>query len=158
MTKEVFELIEELQLKPLANEGGFFRSTYVGPLQNGRPCGTAIYFLATQTDYSKWHKLDCDETYHFYDGSPLQLWTYNNEGIQMHELGANHLYQFTVPAGTWQASCPNGSETYSLVGTSCVPGYQIEGFEMPSVEMVSSWAEKDPINAQIIAQLAGLDK
>jgi len=112
------EVIKLLDLKPLPQEGGFFRETwrssesiparglpdrYAGP----RSFGTAIYYLLTPGVFSALHRLPGDEVFHFYLGDPVSM-------LQLHPGGRSEevtlgpditngqQVQVIVPAGTWQ--------------------------------------------------------
>lgn len=151
-------VIDRLGLEPLPHEGGFFKKVYTSaPINNQRAAGTSIYYLVTQQNFSKWHALDCDEIYHFYQGAPLVLWLYDKNGLSSVELGKDLNFQYTVPAGTWQASLPHPSGEYSLVGTNCFPGYQQEGFSMPDSSQIAAWLAAHPNEKNIIKKMAGHD-
>lgn len=132
-------LIGSLGLRPHP-EGGHFREVHrsaaaVDPLdgRSRRPAGTAIYFLLRRGEVSRWHRVRSDETWHFYEGSPLELWTMAHEGAEprRHLLGAlgdGSEPVCTVPAGEWQAARPLGA--YALVGCTVAPGFDFEDFEM----------------------------
>lgn len=73
----VEQLTEKLGLKAHP-EGGFYIETYKADMQvkapyGERSAGTAIYFLVTQDSVSRLHKIDADETWHFYMGGPLNI-------------------------------------------------------------------------------------
>jgi uncharacterized protein len=71
---EASALIARLGLQPLPHEGGYFARTWTSrdTLANGRPIGTAIYFLLTPGAFSALHKLDADELWHFHAGDPVE--------------------------------------------------------------------------------------
>ena len=68
------ELISTLQLQAHP-EGGYYRRLYESSAQldGGRLCGTAIIFLLPAGAVSRWHRVDADELWHFYEGAPLEL-------------------------------------------------------------------------------------
>lgn len=62
-------------------EGGHYgelhrSSTLVHPLdgRGPRPAITTIYYLLRSGEVSRWHRVQSDEVWHFYEGAPLQLW------------------------------------------------------------------------------------
>lgn len=67
-------LIRELQLEPHP-EGGFYRRVFESAcsLPGGRAASSSIFFLLPQGGVSRWHRVDADETWHFYEGEPLEL-------------------------------------------------------------------------------------
>src|SRR5215470_4446220 len=78
------ELIACLDLEPHPKEGGYFREMYrcsewfaAGSLParygDARSVSTAIYYLLTPTTFSALHRLQSDEVFHFYLGSPVRM-------------------------------------------------------------------------------------
>ena len=125
------QLIESLQLQPHP-EGGWYRQVYksedrVTRNHDGadRSALTTIYFLLAEGTYSKWHRVDSDEVWHFYEGDPLELST-KSESIV---LDADHRVH-VIPARAWQSARPLGA--YTLVGCTVGPGFEFEDFEMES--------------------------
>src|SRR5215510_13188986 len=80
MHKRARDLINELGLQPHP-EGGYFREIFrsgqkVQPLdeRSERSALTTIYFLLIKGQYGRWHRVASDETWHFYEGDPLELY------------------------------------------------------------------------------------
>ena len=142
------EIIKQLQLEPLPEEGGFFRRTYQSTekipsgilprhYQQELAVGTAIYALFTPTDFSALHRLDSDEIYHFYAGDPLEMLLLNPDGtgeqfILGTDFQAGMQPQKVVEKGVWQGSrsIPGGQHGFSLIGTTMTPGFEWQGFEL----------------------------
>jgi predicted cupin superfamily sugar epimerase len=130
------EIIDLLGLVPHP-EGGWYRETWHSPEAaddaSGRALGTAIYFLLVAGERSHWHRVDAAETWHFYDGSPLELWI-SPDGVheELHLVGldlmAGERPQVVVPPGAWQSATSRGD--YTLVGCTVVPGFSFDGFEL----------------------------
>ncbi|KAA3661557.1 MAG: cupin domain-containing protein [Chloroflexi bacterium] len=151
----VEEIIKQLNLKPLPEEGGFFRRTYEssekipgGTLPRQYPqdlfAGTAIYALFTPTEFSAMHRLDTDEIYHFYYGDPLEvLLLHPNGSGETFTLGndfqAGMVPQKVVKKNVWQGSRsqPGGQHGFSLIGTTMAPGFEWEGFELGNSKLLS---------------------
>ncbi len=96
-----------------------------------RPSLTTIYFLLTGAAVSRWHQVQSDEVWHFYEGAPLDLWMASPDWGQVgrHRLGSLDGAQrpaWTVPAGWWQAARSTGA--YSLVGCTVGPGFDFRDF------------------------------
>ena len=131
------DIIRLLDLNPHP-EGGFFRETFRDPIQDrqGRAASTAIYFLLVAGQYSRWHRVDAAEVWHFYAGAPLELRvSQNGHKPSIHRLGA-HLFtgdrpQIVVPANHWQSALSLGD--WSLVGCTVAPGFEFSGFEIAPV-------------------------
>ncbi|MEL6773187.1 MAG: cupin domain-containing protein [Pseudomonadota bacterium] len=132
-TPSARDLIAALGLKPHP-EGGWYTETWRSTAADGgRSPGTAIYFLLDAGEFSHWHRVDADETWHWYAGGPLSLsLSPNGHDAEAHVLGpeilAGQRPQITVPAGWWQAATSLGA--YTLVGCTVAPGFEFEGFEL----------------------------
>lgn len=142
------QVIEMLDLKPLPDEGGYFRETYKSTnviasdclpkvYSNDRACSTCIFYLVTPESFSALHRLPTDEIWHFYLGDPLeQLQLYPDGNGRMIILGQDIANgenpQVVVPAGTWQGTRLKHGGSFALVGTTLSPGFEPEDFELAS--------------------------
>lgn len=138
-------LIAALELKPHPREGGFFRETYRSadlfaaeqlPTRYGNPrhASTAIYYLLTPETFSALHRLQTDEVFHFYAGSPVRMLQLKPDGSgQELILGSNVMQgeqpQVVVPAGVWQGSCLAGKGEFALLGWTVAPGFEYADYE-----------------------------
>lgn len=126
------DLIDTLNLQPHP-EGGWYTETW-RPDGEGRPVGTAIYYLLTAGQRSHWHRVDADEIWHFYAGDPLLLSVCatdtgpGTEHILGPDIASGARPQIRVPAHHWQAARPTGA--FTLVGCTVSPGFDFAGFEM----------------------------
>ncbi|MGV6810104.1 MAG: cupin domain-containing protein [bacterium] len=141
-------LIEQYQLQAHP-EGGYFREVYRATqtvqstrVNATRQAATHIYFLLTAGQFSRFHRVQHDELWHFYAGAPLRLLTYHQQDQAIHEryLGqqpdpkAHETtdrqppcdYMVLVPAGDFQAAESTGA--YSLVGCTVAPGFDFADF------------------------------
>jgi predicted cupin superfamily sugar epimerase len=132
------ELIRKLDLQPHP-EGGYFREIFrsadtVQPLdqRSARSALTAIYFLLVKGQHSRWHRVACDEAWHFYEGDPLEVyWIDSQDAVHQEVLGrgsSNTQPMCVVPARCWQAARPRGE--YSFAGCTVAPGFDFRDFEM----------------------------
>jgi predicted cupin superfamily sugar epimerase len=144
MTAE--EVIRKLRLKPLPDEGGYYRQTYksdIGLPANifgvhsdlMRHVSTAIYFLETPDGFSALHRIKSDEIYHFYAGDPVEMIQIDNSGtLSRFLLGSdilnNQSPQVVVAKGIWQASKLKAGGRWALMGTTVAPGFEFEDFEL----------------------------
>ncbi|HAA15199.1 MAG TPA: hypothetical protein DCE41_27285 [Cytophagales bacterium] len=146
------ELKQRLSLQPHP-EGGYYAETYRSSerisqlaldtrFSGDRNCSTAIYFLVPAGTFSAFHRIQADEGWHFYYGSPLRVhmleegkgYSYQDIGT---DFGEHQLPQFVVPHGTWFASEPLAKEGFSLVGCTVAPGFDFDDFEMGKAEDLS---------------------
>ncbi len=135
------DLIARLNLQPLPHEGGFFARTWTSreTLPDGRPLGTAIYFLLTPDGFSALHRLDADELWHFHSGDPVEHLQLSPSGsASISRLGPNpasgEIPQLTVPAGSWQGArlAQNPRLGWALLTCTMSPGWTDSGFELGS--------------------------
>ncbi len=138
------ELVDRFQLLPHP-EGGYYRETYRsggifnelssdGVFPNGRNYCTLIYFMLTSESFSAFHRIKSDEIWHFYYGSPVEIFFFENGKLQTFTLGSDinngQEFQCVVPAGSWFAARVKDEDAFSLVGCSVSPGFSFEDFEL----------------------------
>lgn len=135
-----------------------FRRTWQSRQElNGRPMGTAIYFLLTANSYSHLHRLPADEVYHFYLGDPVELHLIDPCG-QVHrivlgtDLANGQVPQAVAPAGWWQGSRVVPGGQYALLGTTMSPGYADEDYEHAGADALKT---QYPNAAEVIDLLTG---
>ncbi|MDV7141540.1 cupin domain-containing protein [Tropicimonas sp. TH_r6] len=115
-------------------EGGWYRQTWIEEPTEGRPAGTAIYYLLERGQVSHWHQVDATEIWHFYAGDPLILSLSESEDgpAKEHLLGPNlaasQSPQVIVPKNHWQSARPSGN--WALVGCTVLPGFSFDGFTL----------------------------
>jgi uncharacterized protein len=111
------DLIKNYQLLPHP-EGGYFKETYRSaeviqeeclPLryQGERLFSTAIYYLLGAGDFSAFHRIKSDETWHFYAGSALNIYVLHpGGGFELVTMGSmldfGQVFQATIKAGHWK--------------------------------------------------------
>lgn len=138
MSDVVAGLIERLGLRPHP-EGGHYVEVYRSTrsvVRDGdeRTSLTTIYFLLAAGERSRWHVVDADEAWHFYEGDPIELLSFDPGSRRLTGvvLGSrNHARAravHVVPAGHWQAARPLGA--YGLVGCTVAPGFEFSDFAL----------------------------
>ncbi len=124
------DIINTLDMQPHP-EGGWYKETWRNTAEP-RALGTAIYFLLEAHQHSHWHKVDADEMWHWYAGSPMSLHQNNGAVTSVEILGPDLLQgqrpQLLVTKDNWQKSVP--VDGWVLVGCTVVPGFMFEGFEL----------------------------
>jgi uncharacterized protein len=129
------KIIADLGLIPHP-EGGWYAETYRSTLTvhaRGTPRSalTNVYFLLDGTMFSAYHRLDADETWHFYLGNDLRVSIIGPDGVlEEHLLGPDGPWQTTVVAGSFFAASLANQTGYALVGCSVAPGFEFAGFEL----------------------------
>lgn len=139
-------IIELLQLKPLAVEGGYFRQTYLAQeivpphglherYPHAKPFASVIYYLLYGDHFSALHRLRTDEVYHFYLGDAVELLLLYPNGASATvtlgtDLEAGQRLQQVVPQGVWQGSRIKRGGTFALMGTTMAPAFDPSDFEL----------------------------
>ena len=128
-------------------EGGSFARAYTGPDNNS----SAIYYLLNGKEFSAFHRLDRDELWHFYDGSPLLIHMIKTDGeYSWIRLGTN-FEEDEAPMGIVPAGCYFGAEvidksSFTLVGCTLAPAFDFTGFVMPGrAELLALFPQHEPI-------------
>ncbi len=144
------EYVEALELLPHP-EGGWYREVYRsvdrhpfgdGGFPSGRNYCTAIYFMISQGNFSAFHRIKSDETWHFYAGDALEVIEIDEVGnlkktLVGNDITSGNVFQYTVPAGVWFASRVSEGGGFSLVGCTVAPGFDFRDFEMAKREKLS---------------------
>ena len=147
MNNKLNTIIEQFKLEPHP-EGGFFKETYrsngkipsnaLDPdIEGERNYCTGIYFLISSSDFSAFHKINQDEMWHFYEGSPVKIHMLSPNGDYSFAMVGNQydkgqVPQFTVPAKYWFAAEVMESDSFSSVGCTVSPGFDFKDFVLPS--------------------------
>ncbi|WP_339869831.1 cupin domain-containing protein [uncultured Algoriphagus sp.] len=148
-------LVDALSLIPHP-EGGFYAETYRSgetiPTETGqRNLTTAIYFLLTSENVSKFHRIKSDELWFFHEGSNLTIHALTEKGHQQFSLGIpsskNSIApQHLVRANTIFGSSVDSPESYALVSCVVSPGFDFMDFELYEAEdLLEKYPDASPI-------------
>ena len=154
-------IIEKLKLLPHP-EGGYFKEIYRSNeiiknsglperFEGDRNFGTSIYYLLEKEQFSTFHKLKSDETWHFYYGASLLLHIIDENGnykkiILRNDLTNNEVFQYTVLRNCWFAAEVSDKKSFSLIGATVAPGFNFSDFEMGKrEELISQFPEHKEI-------------
>ena len=138
--------IDKLQLKPHP-EGGYYKEVHrsddiisfncLSIRYNGDRCAmTSIYYLLEKANKSHFHKVNSDETWHYYEGnSSIELLIILPSGkIQRVKIGRQiekgECFQFTVPKNCWFAAHLIDKTGFALVGCTVAPGFEFSDFHL----------------------------
>lgn len=164
------KLIEILDLRPLPQEGGYYRETYRAPLVvagdalpdsyvGDRDASTAIYYLITAEENSALHVLPTDEVFHFYAGDAVMMLQLHPDGrSESHMLGsfltAGERPQVVVPGGVWQGCRLTEGGSYALLGCTVAPGFDYRDFRLATPSNIDYLVTRYPTQADEIRRLA----
>lgn len=137
-------LVKRLDLQPHP-EGGYFKEVYRSNelikaeglperYSSERCFGTSIYYMLEGEQFSAFHKLQSDETWHFYLGSPIVLHLISSEGnyskiVLGQNITEDENLQYTILKETWFAAEEKVKSSFSLVGCTVAPGFDFADFE-----------------------------
>jgi predicted cupin superfamily sugar epimerase len=132
--------IDKLNLQPHP-EGGYYKEVYrseeniEGTLLPGNRKGvrfvcTAIYFLLEGNDFSAFHRIKSDEIWHFYDGTPLMIYSIDKKGKLKEYLLSNDSPMQIIPKEEWFSAELIDKSSFALVGCTVAPGFDFVDFEM----------------------------
>ena len=127
-------------------EGGWYREVYRSdeilpagslPERYNEPhsINTSIYFLLESGDFSAFHRIRSDETWHFYLGSPVIIYIIFPDGKYREVVMGNNLIdnqelQYTILRGCWFAAKVQDEDSFALVGCTVSPGFEFSDFEL----------------------------
>jgi uncharacterized protein len=128
-----------LKLEPHAT-CGFVRVTFMSekriapggmppPFAEGRPTGSALYFMVTPDSPVRLHRIHNDQLYHYYLGDPIDVLMLHADGTTKRavvgpDLRAGQCLQLLIPGNTFH--------TARIVGGRC--WFLGAGIEWPGVE------------------------
>jgi uncharacterized protein len=158
-------IINSLELLPHP-EGGWYREVYrsddviqVDALPDrykSQHCfSTSIYFLLESHNFSAFHRISSDETWHFYLGSPVVIYIISSEGdLAQVTMGINlqegQYLQYTIPRNYWFAAKVQDNNSFTLVGCTVAPGFEFVDFELASGKQL---IDLYPVHTDLISGL-----
>jgi predicted cupin superfamily sugar epimerase len=131
------EIRSLLNLEPNAT-CGFVRVTFLStqsigfgglpaPFADGRPLGSALYFLVTPGAPVRLHRIRNDQLYHYYLGDPLELFLLHGDGtteriIVGPDLRGGQRVQLLIPGNTFHTARLVGQGRWFLGASTEWPG------------------------------------
>ncbi|OAM91488.1 cupin [Termitidicoccus mucosus] len=139
MTRTAKDWIEALGLLPHP-EGGYYREMLRSrdrinlPDGRERVCYTSIYFLLTNENPSRFHRLKSDEVWYFHAGAALTVHCLTPGGYDHIRLGPEpehgEVLQACVPKGAVFGATVDAVGAFALVSCMVSPGFEFEDFEL----------------------------
>jgi len=133
----VDEIRSLLKLEPNAT-CGFVRVTFLSqekiaagglpaPFADGRPLGSALYFLVTADAPVRLHRIRNDQLYHYYLGDPLELFLVHADGTHERvvvgpDIRAGQRVQLLIPGNTFHTARLLGGGRWFLGASTEWPG------------------------------------
>lgn len=153
LTNESAAIISQLNLLPHP-EGGWYSEVYrsdeilqtdslPGRYKSAHCFSTSIYFMLEKDDFSAFHRISSDETWHFYMGSPVLIHCIHPDGscskIELgNNLSAGQVLQYTIRRNCWFAAKNMDVYSFSLFGCTVAPGFEFSDFELGQKQTLCS--------------------
>jgi uncharacterized protein len=150
------EVRQLLKLEPHAT-CGFVRVTFVSqrriapgglppPFIDGRPAGSALYFMVIPDAPVRLHRIRNDQLYHYYLGDPIEvLLLHENETAERvivgPDLRVGQCVQLFIPGNTFHTARVIGECRWFLGASTEWPGVEPADVEIGDVDLL---AEKYP--------------
>jgi len=162
------EVISLLKLEPNAT-CGFVRVTFASrlsvapkglppPFADGRPAGSALYFLVTPQAPVRLHRIRNDQLYHAYLGDPLEVFLLHGGGkaervVVGSDLHAGQRPQLPIPGNTFHTARLLGDGRWFLGASTEWPGVVPE--QDVEIGDLDALAAAYPSVAEAIRAIAG---
>ena len=142
-----------LKLEPHAT-CGFVRVTFVSqtriaqgglppPFADGRPAGSALYFMVTPDAPVRLHRIRNDQLYHYYLGNPVEVLMLHQNGktervIVGPDLRGDQQVQLLIPGDTFHTARVIGQRRWFLGASTEWPGVEPADVEIGNVEALAT--------------------
>ena len=158
-----------LKLEPNAT-CGFVRETYKSdlmiapgglpaPFEDGRPLGTALYFMVTPDAPVKLHRIKNEQLYHYYLGDPIEVLLLRENGdSELLVVGPNivggHMLQLYIPGNTFHTARVTGKRRWFLGASTEWPGVvqRDRDVELGDIDALARNIRKPPTSANFRCQ------
>jgi uncharacterized protein len=142
-----------LDLSPNAT-CGYVRVTFVSkhkiaaggmqaPFADGRPAGSALYFMLTPEEPVKLHRIRNDQLYHYYLGDPIEVLMLLEDGsAERHIVGPDlrkgHRVQLYIPGNTFHTARVTGARRWFLGASTEWPGVEPADVELGNPDVLAA--------------------
>src|SRR5207244_9413868 len=142
-----------LKLEPHAT-CGFVRVAFVSethitpgglpaPFAEGRPTGSALYFMVTPDAPVRLHRIRNDQLYHYYLGDPIEVLMLHANGLFEHvvvgpDLRGGQCVQLLIPGNTFHTARVIGRWRWFLGASTEWPGVERVDVEVGDVEALAA--------------------
>ena len=133
---------------------GFVRETFrstraiaagglTAPFADGRPLGSALYFMVTPTAPVRLHRIRNDQLYHYYLGDPIEVLLLHPGGTSEQaivgpDLRGGHHLQLLIPGDTFHAAQLIGERRWFLGASTEWPGVAPADVELGNVDALAA--------------------
>jgi predicted cupin superfamily sugar epimerase len=147
------EVRRVLKLEPHAT-CGFVRVSFISkkhiapgglppPFVDGRPAGSALYFMVTPDAPVRLHRIRNDQLYHYYLGDPIEVLLLHIDGTSEHvivgpDLRSGHRLQLLIPGDTFHTARVIGDRRWFLGASTEWPGVEPVDVEIGDVDALAA--------------------
>ena len=127
-------------------EGGFYKQIYASKKtcqeHGNRSLATCIFYLLEGNDFSAFHKINGDEIWHFFIGSSLTIYIFNENDSKLKivklgkDLDKGENLQLIINEGNWFAAEVNDKSSFTLVGCTVIPGFEFKNFKLAKKKLL----------------------
>jgi predicted cupin superfamily sugar epimerase len=109
------------------------------PFADGRPLGSALYFLVTPDAPVRLHRIRNEQLYHYYLGDPLEVFILHGDGsservIVGPDIRGGERLQLRIPGNTFHTARVIGRQRWFLGASTEWPGVVPADVEIGKVE------------------------
>jgi predicted cupin superfamily sugar epimerase len=149
---------------------GFVRLTFVSkqaiaagglppPFAEGRPLGSALYFMVTPDRSVRLHRIRNDQLYHYYLGDPLEVIMLRGSGTSERvvvgpELRAGQQVQLMIPGNTFHTARLLGDGRWFLGASTEWPGVEPADVETGDLDALAAQYPKIAADLRAFAKTA----
>jgi predicted cupin superfamily sugar epimerase len=132
---------------------GFVRVTFISekqiapgglpaPFADGRPAGSALYFMVTLGAPVRLHRIRNDQLYHYYLGDPIEVLMLRVDGTTERvvvgpDLRGGQLVQLLIPGNTFHTARVIGRRRWFLGASTEWPGVEPADVEIGDIDMLA---------------------
>ncbi len=151
LTAEELRSLLKLEPHPTC---GFVRITYLSsvaiapgglpaPFADGRPMGSALYFMVTPTAPVHLHRIRNDQLYHYYLGDPLEVLLLRGDGkservVVGPDLRGGERVQLLIPGNTFHTARLIGRRRWFLGASTEWPGVVPADVEIGNLDALAA--------------------
>jgi uncharacterized protein len=126
------------------------------PFADGRPLGSALYFMVTPIAPVRLHRIRNDQLYHYYRGDPIELFLLYEDGnteriIVGPDLRGGERVQQLIPGNTFHTARVIGRRKWFLGASTAWPGVTPADVEIGNLDAL---AAKFPALAEDLRAIA----
>lgn len=113
------------------------------PFADGRPAGSALYFMVTPGAPVRLHRIRNDQLYHYYLGDPIEVLMLRVDGtieriVVGPDLRGGQLVQLLIPGNTFHTARVVGRRRWFLGASTEWPGVEPADVEIGDIDMLAA--------------------